>query len=187
MVDSKPQQTDQEYAEVCYVPNWAGSSKKRADYRFLAIREPLRQLALGDEAELPFPVETFGTKGAYKLFGVVTNKKDPGDQVIWWLRERCGKSEEVHSVLKSDLAGRCDYGLAKCPPLKLPISLRLSSAPPLPPADIPAINQRAGLYSKEGAEQLLWRQHCARMPRFVRTFIDGAELGDAFVEFREML
>ena len=28
-----------------------------------------------------------------------------GDQVIWWLRERCGKSEEVHSAMKSDLAG----------------------------------------------------------------------------------
>ena len=25
--------------------------------------------------------------------------------MIWWLRERCGKSEEVHSVMKSDLAG----------------------------------------------------------------------------------
>jgi hypothetical protein len=25
--------------------------------------------------------------------------------VIWWLRERCGKSEEVHSAMKSDLAG----------------------------------------------------------------------------------
>jgi hypothetical protein len=25
--------------------------------------------------------------------------------VIWWLRERCGKSEEAHSALKSDLAG----------------------------------------------------------------------------------
>jgi len=25
--------------------------------------------------------------------------------VIWWLRERCGKSDEVHSVMKSDLAG----------------------------------------------------------------------------------
>ena len=24
-------------------------------------------------------------------------------KVIWWLRERCGKSEEVHSVMKSDL------------------------------------------------------------------------------------
>jgi hypothetical protein len=103
--DGQPQQTDQEYAEVCYVPCWAGYSKKRADYRFLAIREPLRQLDLGDTENLPFPTQAFGQKGTFKLFGVVTNRKGPGDQVIWWLRERCGKSEEVHSVLKSDLAG----------------------------------------------------------------------------------
>jgi hypothetical protein len=25
--------------------------------------------------------------------------------VIWWYRERCGKSEEAHSVMKGDLAG----------------------------------------------------------------------------------
>ncbi|HZE15588.1 MAG TPA: IS1380 family transposase, partial [Mycobacterium sp.] len=105
MVDGKPQQTDQEWAEVCFVPNWAGHSRRRADYRFLAIREPLRELALGDEAQLPFPTEQFGAKGRYKLFGVVTNRKGPGDQVIRWLRERCGKSEEVHSVAKTDLAG----------------------------------------------------------------------------------
>jgi hypothetical protein len=105
MVDGQPQQTDQEYAEVCYVPAWAGHSRKRADYRFLAIREPLRQLTLGDEANLPFPTQEFGHKGIHELFGVVTNRKDAGDQVIWWLRERCGKSEEVHSVMKSDLAG----------------------------------------------------------------------------------
>jgi hypothetical protein len=102
MVDGKPQQTDQEWAEICFVPNWAGHSRKRADYRFLAIREPLRQLALGDAAQLPFPTQEFASKGTYKLFGVVTNRKDAGDQVIWWLRERCGKSEEVHSVMKSD-------------------------------------------------------------------------------------
>jgi len=102
LVDDKPQQTDQEWAEVCFVPNWAGHGRKRADYRFLAIREPLRQLALGDAAQLPFPTQAFGCKGTYKLFGVVTNRKDAGDQVIWWLRERCGKSEEVHSVMKSD-------------------------------------------------------------------------------------
>ena len=105
MVDGKPQRTDQEWAEVCYVPDWAGYSRKRVDYRFLAIRETLRQPALDDEANLPFPTEQFGQKGTYKLFGTVTNRKDPGDQVIWWLRERCGKSEEVHSVMKSDLAG----------------------------------------------------------------------------------
>jgi Transposase DDE domain group 1 len=105
MFDGQPQQTEQEWAEIGYVPHWAGHSKKRADYRFLAIREPLRELPLGDEASLPFPTQAFGTKGTYKLFGVVTNKKEAGDQVIWWLRERCGKSEEVHAVLKTDLAG----------------------------------------------------------------------------------
>ena len=105
MVDGQPQETDQEWAEICHVPNWAGYSRKRADYRFLAIREPLRQLPLGDQAQLPFPTQEFGPKGTYKLFGVVTNRKLAGDQVIWWLRERCGKSEEVHSVMKSDLAG----------------------------------------------------------------------------------
>jgi hypothetical protein len=103
--NGKPLETDQEWAEICYVPNWAGHSRKRADYRFLAIREPLRQLPLGDEAQLPFPTQEFGHKGTYKLFGVVTNRKAAGDQVIWWLRERCGKSEEVHSVMKTDLAG----------------------------------------------------------------------------------
>lgn len=104
-VEGERYKTDQEFAEVCFVPNWAGHSKKRADYRFLAIREPLRQLDLGDVEQLPFPTEEFAAKGRFKLFGVVTNRKLPGDQVIWWLRERCGKSEEVHAVMKTDLAG----------------------------------------------------------------------------------
>ena len=63
MVDDQPQQTDQEWAEICYVPNWAGHSRKRADYRFLAIREPLRQLPLGDEAKLPFPTQGVRQQG----------------------------------------------------------------------------------------------------------------------------
>jgi hypothetical protein len=104
-VEDEPYATDQEWAEVCYVPNWAGHSRQRADYRFLAVREPLRPLASGDEEKLPFPTQAFGRKGLHKLFGVVTNRKGSGDGVIWWLRERCGKSEEVHSALKSDLAG----------------------------------------------------------------------------------
>ena len=87
------------------MPAWAGHSRKRADYRCLAIREPLRELPPGDEANLPFPTRAFGRKGTDKLFGVVTNRKDAGDQIVWWLRERCGKSEEVHSVIKSVLAG----------------------------------------------------------------------------------
>jgi hypothetical protein len=48
--DSGSQQTDQEYAEVCYVPDWVGDSKNRVDYRFLATHEPLCWVPLGDEA-----------------------------------------------------------------------------------------------------------------------------------------
>ena len=46
----------------------------------------------------------FGS-GRCKLFGVVTNRDLPGDELIRWHRERCGKSEEVHAVMKDDLAG----------------------------------------------------------------------------------
>jgi Transposase DDE domain group 1 len=43
---------------------------------------------------------------------VVTNRRDAGDQVICWLRQRCGESEEVHSVMKTDLAdGQLPSGL----------------------------------------------------------------------------
>ena len=87
------------------MPAWAGHSRRRADYRFLAIREPLRQLDLDDAAQLPFPTEEFAARGRFKLFGIVTNRTLPGDQVIWWLPGRCGKSEEVHAVMKADLAG----------------------------------------------------------------------------------
>jgi hypothetical protein len=104
-VEGQRYKTDQEFAEVCFVPAWAGHSRRRADYRFLAIREPLRPLDLADAAQLPFPTAEFGAKGRFKLFGIVTNRTLPGDQVIWWLRERCGKSEEVHAVMKTDLAG----------------------------------------------------------------------------------
>jgi hypothetical protein len=101
------EKTGQEWAEVGFVPNWVGHSKKRKRYRFLAVREPMRQreLPLDDPHQLPFPTEEFGAKGTYKLFGIVTNRTLPGDQVIWWLRERCGKSEEAHAVMKDDFAG----------------------------------------------------------------------------------
>lgn len=105
IVDGKRYATDQQFAEVGYVPNWAGMSKTAPDYRFLAIREPLRELDLGDGEQLPFPTMTFAAAGRTKLFGVVTNRKLPGDEVIRWLRERCGKSEEAHAVMKEDLAG----------------------------------------------------------------------------------
>ena len=77
-----------------------------------AIREPLSELDLGDAEQLPFPTMSFGTAGRYKLFGLVTNRTLPGDDVIRWQRERCSKSEEARAVMKEDLAdGRLPSGL----------------------------------------------------------------------------
>jgi hypothetical protein len=107
-------ETGQEWAEVCFVPSASARKKDGPTYRFLAIREPLAQLELegmeSDQADLPFPVIDYQDQGhsrRFKLFGVVTNLDRVGDEVIWWLRERCGKSEEAHAVMKDDLAGGC--------------------------------------------------------------------------------
>lgn len=107
-VDGRLVDTGQEYAEVCFVPGWAGHKKHGPEYRFLAIREPLRPSNSGKnakEATLPFPTMDFGPV-RYKVTGLVTNRTLPGDELIWWYRERCGKSEEAHLVMKADLAGR---------------------------------------------------------------------------------
>jgi Transposase DDE domain group 1 len=104
-IEGRKVATGQDWAEVCFVPTWAGLSKKGPSYRFLAIRELLAQRELpGMEAQLPFPTLSFG-KQQYKLFGVVTNRDLPGDKLIWWSRERCGKGEEMHAIMKHDLAG----------------------------------------------------------------------------------
>ncbi len=107
--EGKRVKTNQEWAEVCYVPHWVGRSKKGPDYRFLAIREPLRsQLELPgieEQQRLPFPTLELPRQGRYKLFGLVTNRDLPGEEVIQWHRQRCGKSEAVHGVMKEDLAG----------------------------------------------------------------------------------
>ena len=105
-IDGKLVRTDQEWAEVNFVPNWAGYKKGGPEYRFLAIREVLQQRELPglDDPQLPFPTLDIG-EVRYKLFGVVTNRNLPGDEVIRWYRGRCGKCEEMHSILKEDLAG----------------------------------------------------------------------------------
>ncbi len=107
-VKGELKETGQEWAEVCYVPNWVARGPKKSTYRYLAIREALRQQELPSlevQQELPFPTMEFSGQGRFKLFGVVTNRDLPGVQLIWWHRERCGKSEEVHGVMKEDLAG----------------------------------------------------------------------------------
>ena len=106
-VDGHKIPIDQQWAEVCFVPNWIGHSKKSADYRYIAIREPLRQAPLPGmegQLDLSFPTMELADRGWHKVFGVVTNRDLPGDELIWWYRHRCGKSEEAHGVMKDDLA-----------------------------------------------------------------------------------
>jgi len=107
--------TDQEWAEVGFVPSWAGKSKKSPDYRYIAIRERmwvdttlpgLEEKPAQKELPLELPFQTLNMNQAdYKLFGIITNRTIDGNELINWHRERCGDSEKVHSIEKNDLAG----------------------------------------------------------------------------------
>ena len=93
-------------------------SKRDADYRFIAIREEirdtdpveLRQMLLFDEEEHKsqpisqvHPTEMNGK--IYKVFALVTNLDWTVEEIVKWQRKRCGKSEEVHRILKEELSG----------------------------------------------------------------------------------
>ena len=97
----------QQYAEVCFVPNWMAKKKYGPTYRYIAIRECLKQQLLpGMQDQLEFPFQTMETDGMmYKLTGLITNRTIPGAELIKWYRLRCGKSEQAHSIMKEDLAG----------------------------------------------------------------------------------
>jgi hypothetical protein len=88
-VEARREPTGQQWAEVCLVPSWAATKKDGPSYRFLAIREPLEQTELPgvEPAQLPFPTMRF-EQGRYQVFGVVTNRRLPGEEVIQWQRER---------------------------------------------------------------------------------------------------
>src|ERR1035438_4940098 len=98
--------SDQEWADICFVPTWAGHSKKGPAYRYIAIREPLAQPGLPgiEQPGLPFPVMDMGSVG-YKLTAMVTNRDLPGEELIIWYRQRCGNSEQAHAILKDDIGG----------------------------------------------------------------------------------
>jgi hypothetical protein len=109
--DGVEEPTGREWAEVCYVPRGAALRRDDPDYRFIAVRELLSQQSLPTleaQASLPFPtMDLDGPAGTqkYKLHGLVTNLHWEGGRIVRWLNGRCGKSEEVHSIQKEDLAG----------------------------------------------------------------------------------
>ena len=120
VVRNKKEESGQQWAEVCFVPKEIGRSKKGREYRYIAVREELKQKALPgmeDHLELPFPTMNIENK-MYKLTGIVTNLDWYGEEVVHWYRQRCGKSEEVHSVMKEDLCGgrfpSSDFGENAC-------------------------------------------------------------------------
>ena len=109
LLNSEQTNSGRQWAEVCFVPNAIGKSKKGCEYRYLAIREPMEdQLILegmeGYERKLPFQSMVKDNR-RYKVFGIVTNMDWEGGELIQWHYKRCGKSEEAHSVMKEDLAG----------------------------------------------------------------------------------
>ena len=104
----KKYKTKTEWAEVCFVPNAIGHSKKGPAYRYLAKREVLDKQqelpGMDRQIELPFPTMEIKNR-KYKVFGMVTNMDWEGEKLMHRLHERCGKSEEAHSAMKDDLAG----------------------------------------------------------------------------------
>ncbi len=54
--------------------------------------------------DLPLPTMD-RDRTRYKVTGIVTNGEIPAEELIWWYRQRCGKGEEIHGVMKQDLAG----------------------------------------------------------------------------------
>jgi Transposase DDE domain group 1 len=100
--------TGREYAEVLYMSTGqALLTGVDEAFRFIAIREKMSdQLSLLEhDGDAPFPVMTMGNI-QYKLHAIVTNRREePAQELIAWHYQRCGKSEEAHSIMKSDFAG----------------------------------------------------------------------------------
>ena len=108
--------SDQECAVIPFAPNSLSGSKNGPEYRFIATREPMCDVSDTDAAQqLLFPEEdscvsslhptALGGK-VYKIFALVTNDIESSpEEIVRWHRGRCGKSEEIHRVLKSELAG----------------------------------------------------------------------------------
>ena len=119
--DWKPVSGDsrQMCAEFAFAPNSLSFSKNGPDYRFIAIREELKlgteqeialqRLLFDDEDMSDSPLRSLHPTSlhgkVYKIFAIITNLTWPPRKIVDWYHGRCGKSEEIHRVLKDELAG----------------------------------------------------------------------------------
>ena len=110
--DGGLEDSEQEWAEVCFETEDSARKKNGPRYRFVATREVLKQQEIeGMESQqtLPFPTMAMDDKTEtiqYKVHGLVTNRLNmAGELLIQWYRGRCGRSEGEHAVMKEDLAG----------------------------------------------------------------------------------
>lgn len=119
--DWRPVSSDskQQCAEIALAPNSLSFSKNGPDCRFVAIREELKleeakaeeqqTLLFDDENLSDSPLRslhpTLLNGKVYKVFSIVTNLTWPAHKIVSWYRGRCGKSEEIHRILKDELAG----------------------------------------------------------------------------------
>ncbi|MBI2567474.1 MAG: transposase [Candidatus Schekmanbacteria bacterium] len=102
--------TGQEQSVVDFVPSAIADTKKDEGYRYVATRELLPKQPLPgvdpQQLNLPFAATRLGPRQRlYKISAIVTNRQLPGDEIIWWHRQRCGKDEPSHGELKGALAG----------------------------------------------------------------------------------
>jgi hypothetical protein len=123
----------QEWAEVAYTSNELSKSKKSPEIRFFATREIFQEHRPGEDSQIDAPKQrelgiqisqshidelesqsvgikklhlTLMSEKVYKVFGVASNILDQaGDEIIFWHRGRCGKSEQAHDILKNDFGG----------------------------------------------------------------------------------
>jgi hypothetical protein len=122
--------TNQEWAEIAYASNELSKGDKSAEYRFFVTREEVeisdKEYAKvhAEETQIELPLEetienlekgnanikkvhlTEMNGKVYKIFAMVSDVTDKeGGELIRWYRGRCGKSEEIHHILKEELAG----------------------------------------------------------------------------------
>ena len=82
-----------QWAELPFVPSARYEHKEAQPLRYIGIRLVKPQGEFFDD----------GSRTAY--FAVVTNRRDRGDRVIEWHREKAGTIEHVHEEVKNGLAG----------------------------------------------------------------------------------